>query len=81
MSSMLWPSLMMKLKGNNISFISVIHEAIYKSRETKKNLLLEESLKEQVVHLFRAVWSIAEMCFSIQSSNTRKYVLYSRLDK
>ena len=61
---MLWPSLMMKLKGN-ISFVNVIYETIYKSRETMKNLLLEESLKEQVVHLFRALRSIAEMCFSI----------------
>ena len=63
-SSMLWQSLMMKLKGN-ISFVNVIYETIYKSRETMKNLLLEESLKEQVVHLFRALRNIAEMCFSI----------------
>ena len=54
----------MKLKGN-ISFVNVIYETIYKSRETMKNILLEESLKEQVVHLFRALRSIAEMCFSM----------------
>ena len=39
-------------------------ETIYKSRKTIKNLLLQESLKEQVVHLFRALQSVAEMCSS-----------------
>ena len=44
-------------------------DTIYRSREKIKNVLLEESLKEQVVHLFRGLQSTAEMWSSIVMYN------------